>query len=202
MNEKVLFSDHIYLTKDLNGIVSTYKKNDEYKKAITFCNTKLAEQRLNLTKNHPRLGHTLQTIGDIYTDRDGTQAFSYYHEAPTIFESCIPPNQQAVADCLEHISDLHYKLCEHDEALKYGMSALDIQTKHRSSQHPNTAVSLQHIDRIYSSIENYSKTLYYFKRELRIYEANYVPEYENTKEVQQCIVGIESKLNGKISPMD
>ena len=176
INEKILFSEHIYLTKNLNRIVRTYKKNGRYKKAINFCNAKSAEQRLNLPKNHPRIGHTLQTTGDIYSDKDGVQAFSYYHQALTIFHSCIPSNRHAAADCLEHISDLHYKLCKYDEALKCRMNALDIQKKYRSSQHPNTAVSLQHIGRIYSSMENYTRTLDYFKRALQISEVNDVPE--------------------------
>jgi tetratricopeptide (TPR) repeat protein len=199
MNEKVLSSDHIYLTKDLNGIVDTYSKNGEYEKAINFCNMKLAEQRLNLPKTHPRIGHTLQTIGDIYSEKDSTQAFSYYQEALTIFESCTPSDQQAIPDCLEHIGDLYYNLGAFDEALKYRKDALHIQEKYRSSQHPITAVSLQCIGRIYYSMKDYLQALDYFKRALRIYEANYVPECEKIKETQHYIDEIDNKLNETIA---
>ncbi len=34
MNEKVLSSEHIYLTKDLNRIINTYNKNGEFGKAV------------------------------------------------------------------------------------------------------------------------------------------------------------------------
>jgi hypothetical protein len=36
MNEKVLSSDHIYLTKDVDGIVDLYMRKSEYDKAINF----------------------------------------------------------------------------------------------------------------------------------------------------------------------
>jgi tetratricopeptide (TPR) repeat protein len=195
MNEKVLSSEHIYLTKYLNRIINAYNKNGEYEKAMHFCNIKLAEQRLNLPINHPRIGHTLQTLADLYSKKDSTQAFAYYHEALTIFESCTPPDQQATADCLEHISDLYYNLGTYDEALKYRKNALDIQQKYRSSQHPMIALSLQWIGRIYSNMKNYSQALDYFKRAVQIYRANYVPEYEEIKETQQYIDEIENKLN-------
>jgi tetratricopeptide (TPR) repeat protein len=152
---------------------------------------KLAEQRLNLPKNHPRIGHTLQIIGDICSEKDSTQSFAYYHEALTIFESCTPPDQLTIADCLEHVSDLYYKLGTYDEALKYRKNALGIQQKYWSSQHPIMARSLQWIGRIYSNMKNYSQALDYFKRAIQIYRVNYVPEYEKIKETQQYIDEIE-----------
>jgi hypothetical protein len=48
-------------------------------------------------------------------------------------------------------------------------------------------------------MENYSQALDYLKRAVRIYEVNYVPEYEKIKETQQCIDEIENKLNEAIS---
>jgi tetratricopeptide (TPR) repeat protein len=198
-NEKALSSEHTYLTIELNRIVDRYKKNGEYEIAINFCNMKLAEQRLNLPKNHPRIGHTLQTLGDVYSEKDSIQALAYYNEALAIFESCTPPDRQAIADCFEHISDLYCNLGTYDKALKYRKNALDIQQKYRSSQYPLMAVSLEWIGRIYSNMKNYSQALDYFKRALQIYKANYVPEYKKIKETQQCIDEIENKLNETIS---
>jgi tetratricopeptide (TPR) repeat protein len=192
MNAKVLSSEHIFLTKDLNGIVSTYKKNGDYEKAIHFCNIKLAEQQSNLPKHHIRIGYTLQTIGDIYSEKNGTQAFAYYHEALTIFERCTPPNEQAIADCLEHISNLYCNLCMYDQALEYRKNSLDIQQKYRSSQHPKTAVTLEWIGRIYANMKNYSQALDYLTKALQIYKVNYVPKYEKIKETQQYIDAIRS----------
>ncbi|CAF3985511.1 unnamed protein product, partial [Rotaria sp. Silwood2] len=117
MNEKILPSDHIYLTKDLDGIVDLYKKKGEYEKAINFCQKKLDEQQNNLSENHPRIGHTLKTIGDIYNEKNSHYAFEYYQKALKIFENCIPPNEEAMIDCLEHISNLYYNQGLYDDVL-------------------------------------------------------------------------------------
>ncbi|CAF3845714.1 unnamed protein product [Rotaria sp. Silwood1] len=127
MNEKVLSSEHIYLTKDLNRIVGIYKKkNGQYEEAMDVCIKKLAEQRVNLPQNHPRIGHTRETIGNIYSETDSAQALVFYHEALTIFERCMPSEPKATADCLEHNSTVYSNLGTFDEALKYRNKALDI----------------------------------------------------------------------------
>jgi tetratricopeptide (TPR) repeat protein len=143
----------------------------------------------------------LQAIGDLYSEKDSTQAFAYYYEALTIFQNCTQPNQQALADCLEHIGDLYYNLGAFDEALKYRKNALDIRQKYWSSEHSITAVSLEQIGRIYFTMKDYSQALDYLKRAVRIYEINYVPEYERIRETQQCINEIQNKLNETNSSM-
>jgi tetratricopeptide (TPR) repeat protein len=104
-------------------------------------------------------------------------------------------DQQPIANCLEHISDLYYNLGTYEEALKYRKNALDIRQNYRSSQHLIHALSLQWIGRIYSAMKQYSKALDYFKKALEIYKVNYVPEHEKIKETQECIRETEDKLN-------
>lgn len=193
MNENVLSSDHIYLTKDLDGIVDVYLKNGQFEKALHFSNTKLAEHELHLTKNHPRIGHTTRAIGDIFAAKNDTQALVHYHQALKIFHSDAQANQQAIANCLEHIADFYGNVDRLERALKYRKNALNIQQKYRSSEHPNLAESFEQIGKIYFNMKEYSQALDYLKRAIRIYELNYIADYENIQEIQQCIYEIENK---------
>ena len=195
MNEKVLSSEHIYLTKDLDGIVDVYMKNGQFEEALNLCNTKLAEHRLNLPKNHSRIGHKLRAIGDVFSAKNSTQAFAYYHQALKIFNNCVQANLQAIVNCLEHIADFYYNLDRFEKAVKYRKNALNIKQKYRSFQHPTMAASFERIGRIYFSMKDYSQALDYLKRAVRIYELNYVADYEKIQETQQCNHEIENRLN-------
>ncbi|CAF1377301.1 unnamed protein product [Didymodactylos carnosus] len=185
-------------TKDLHRIVGIYKKNGKYETATTFCNKKLVEQRANLPENHPRIGHTLKTIGDVYSETNGSQALEYYREALTIFENCIPSDQKAIIDCLEHISNLYYNQGFYNDVLKCRTHAPDIQQILCTFQNPIIGLSLEWRGGIYSDMKNYSQALEYFKRTLAIYQANYIAEYKRIKDIQQFIIETENKLNETI----
>ncbi|CAF1682303.1 unnamed protein product [Rotaria sp. Silwood1] len=119
-----VYEDQLNFNRALEFYRQTYEMNE--KEAMDVCIKKLAEQRVNLPQNHPRIGHTRETIGNIYSETDNAQALVFYHEALTIFERCMPSEPKATADCLEHNSTVYSNLGTFDEALKYRNKALDI----------------------------------------------------------------------------
>jgi tetratricopeptide (TPR) repeat protein len=195
MDEKVLSSDHRYLSEHIEWIADTYKKKGETERGFEFCQEKLADQKRKLGENHPTVAQTLQIMGDLLANNDAGKALECYNQALSILEIGSSPVHLATARCLSSISLVYLKYDRFDEALSFRIRALEIEQKMHSSDNINIANSLRSIGLIYSKMANYPKALEYLTNGLKIYAANYTPQHEDIKKIENDIAEVKTKMN-------
>ncbi|CAF4534577.1 unnamed protein product, partial [Rotaria sp. Silwood2] len=187
MDEKILGSDHQYLSEHIEWITDTYKKKGESKRAFEFCQEKLADWKKKLGESHSAVAQTLQIMAALIENSNGDKALECYNQALIILETGSPPDHVATAKCLSNISLVYWRYDMFDDALKFRLRALEIEQRIHSSDHINIAISLRWIGLIYSKMANYPKALEFLTNGLKIYTANYSLQHEDIKQTQNYI---------------
>ncbi|CAF4629241.1 unnamed protein product, partial [Rotaria sp. Silwood2] len=152
IHEKALELDQDFITEqhlfiDLILIVKSYKKNDNLKMAFRFCQHKLDQQKRTIPENHPRIGYTLNMIGNIYFYFGKVdKALEYYLQVSEVFDHSQTCEHVTMITCLRMIGAMMFDKENYDDGLSYLLKVLDIEKK---TDDPNLASSYKSIGDIY-----------------------------------------------------
>jgi len=167
-----------------------------------YCNLKIKFEDIDIEETKQELknlSENIQTINQIHDIRERlarykeieTEYLSYFEETPNgtvlLRKEMSDSQLVAIANTLDNIAELYYKIGEYQNALSIFNKILVLRKEILGLEHKYTATSYKNIGLIYNKIGDYNKALEYHNKALKILEKALGLEHPNTATSFNCI---------------
>lgn len=150
-------------------LAKAYEEQDEYFKSIQHLKRVEELQQGHFGQNDPSLIETFGLISSIYIKmEDFTQGFAYRQKTIELEAMTAELNPEVSADYSIKNGILFASQQQHQQALIYFNSALEIQQKYYLSDNPAIAKTCNHIAQTYVNLNQYQQAIEFYQRALEI----------------------------------
>ncbi|CAF1451560.1 unnamed protein product [Rotaria sordida] len=202
MRRRLLPQEHADIAHalwDIGYLYYVYKGKDDYESAFDLCDKKLTELRKEFGEVHPTIGQLLYQLADICQKRnDSDEAMFHFEKAMSVFEKCVPPEQEQIGNCLFEIGHIHEKNENFQLALKYFSKQLDVVRKICLPDDLAIGYCLGNIGETYLKLKSYNNAMEYLEEALKIFRLKYADDHEDVQWVLENIDEVK-KVHGSNS---